>query len=154
MNTWIGVGRLTRDADVRTYGENNDKKMARFTLAVDRRGKKEEGQQTADFISCVCYGKLADFADTYLRQGIKMVVRGHIQTGSYTNKDGQKVYTTDIMVDEMEFAESKRASEGSAPATGNTAQSRETAPASAPAQGRDDGFINIPDGLEEMLPFA
>ena len=153
MNKVTLMGRLTRDPNVTQSSGEKATTIARFTLAVDRRFKKEGDQQTADFISCVAFGKSAEFADKYLRQGTKIAVVGHIQTGQFQNKDGQTVYTTDVIVEEMEFAESKRASEGSAPATGSTAQSRGTAQASAPAQGRDDGFINIPDGLEDELPF-
>lgn len=145
MNEWIGLGRLTKDPQIRTYGENNDKKMARFNLACDRRGKREEGQQTADFIPCVCYGKSADFADSYLRQGTKIAVTGSIVTGSYENKDGQKIYTTDILVRSMEFAESKKAA---------SEQQPKPAQAAIPSAGdTDTGFLNIPDGLEEDLPF-
>jgi len=154
MNKVTLMGRLTRDPNVTQSSGEKATTIARFTLAVDRRFKKEGDQQTADFISCVAFGKSAEFADKYLRQGTKIAVVGRIQTGQFQNKDGQTVYTTDVIVEEMEFAESKRASEGSAPDAGNTVQSRGTTPASAPAQGRDDGFINIPDGLEDELPFA
>ena len=144
MNTWIGMGRLTRDASVRTYGENNDKKMARLTLAYDRRGRHEEGQQTADFISCVCYGKTADFADKYLRQGTKVVITGSIMTGQYEDKDGRTVYTTDVLVSNIEFAESKKAS-----GEGTT-----TAPA-AVKPSADTSFVNIPNSIvEDEIPFA
>lgn len=149
MNKWIGMGRLTRDPDIRMYGEQQDKKMARFTVAVDRRGKHEEGQQSADFIGCVVYGKLADFVDSYLRQGTKVALTGRIQTGSYRNQEGQKVYTTDVFVEEIEFAESKRATEGNA-----SQAAPNTAKAEAPKAGAD-GFVNLPDdGIEEDLPFA
>ena len=144
MNVVTLIGRLTRDCEIRTYGEANDKKMARFSLAVDRRGKREEGQQNADFITCVCYGRLADFADGYFRQGTKIALRGSIRTGSYTNKDGIKVYTTDVIADEVEFAESKRSADQNA--------APKPAQAAAPA---GDGFVNVADsGIEEDLPFA
>ena len=121
-----------------------------YTLAVDRRFRRSnDGEQTADFIGCVAFGRSAEFAERYFRQGLKVVVTGRIQTGSYTNKDGQKVYTTDVVVEDQEFAESKAASES------NGGGFRPAASASAPAPSSDagDGFMNIPDGLEEELPF-
>ena len=105
------LGRLTRDPDVR---RNGDTVIARYTLAVDRRFKRD-GDPTADFINCVCFGKGAEFAEKYLRKGIKIAVVGRIQTGSYTNQQGDKVYTTDVVVEEQEFAESKAASQNSQP---------------------------------------
>ena len=141
MNTWIGMGRLTKDPRISTYGDN--KKMARFTLACDRRGRQEEGQQTADFISCICYGKTADFADNYLRQGTKIVVTGSIMTGSF-EKDGQKVYTTDVLVSQVEFAESKKAGDV------QPTQPTQAAPVTKP----DANFLDIPDGIEDELPFS
>ena len=108
LNRWTGIGRLTRNADVR-YSQKQDGTpmcIARFTLAVDRKFK-QEGQQSADFISCVAFGKQGEFVEKYLKQGSKVVVSGRIQTGSYTNKEGQKVYTTDVVTEEIEFAESK-----------------------------------------------
>lgn len=139
MNKVILLGRLTRNPEVR-YSQNGDQQMAiaRYTLAVDRRGQKKEGQQTADFISCVAFGKLGEFAEKYLKQGTKIAVTGRIQTGSYTGKDGNKVYTTDVVVEECEFAESK------------SSESSQKAPAEAPAS---DGFIDIPAGIENDLPF-
>lgn len=145
MNTWIGMGRLTRDPQIRVYGENNDKKMARFVIACDRRGKREEGQQTADFIPCVCYGKTADFVDGYLRQGTKIVVTGSVMTGSF-EKDGQRVYTTDILASQIEFAESKRAD-----ASGGGQTASVAAPEGEKRQ--DTSFLDIPDGITEDLPF-
>lgn len=108
MNKWVGIGRLTRNADVRYTNKQDGTQMcvARFTLAVDRRFK-QEGQPSADFISCVAFGKQGEFIEKYLKQGSKIAVSGRIQTGSYTNKDGNKVYTTDVVIDEVEFAESK-----------------------------------------------
>ncbi len=139
MNKVILVGRLTRDPDVRYTGEGNSMAVARYTLAVDRRFKRE-GEPTADFINCVAFGKSAEFVDKYLHKGTKMVVSGRIQTGSYTNKDGQKVYTTDVVIEEQEFAESKSASAGSA--------------TSAPTGQKDTSFMNVPDDLgSEELPF-
>lgn len=149
MNNISLMGRITRDPQVKAYGENNDKKMARFTVACDRRMRREEGQQTADFIPCICYGKTADFADSYLRQGTKIAVVGRLTSGSYTNSEGQKVYTLDVMVDNIEFAESKKANQDSTPSP---------APASAPAPTAtaqaDTNFMDVPDGIEEQLPWS
>jgi len=143
MNKVILMGRLTRDPDVRYSGGDNQMAVARYTLAVDRRFKRDS-EDSADFISCVSFGKTAEFAEKYFHQGIKVVVEGRIQTGSYTNKDGQKVYTTDVVVENTEFAESKANSSG-----GDSAVSR---PNPASAIGSD--FMNIPDGVEdEGLPF-
>ena len=144
------MGRLTRDPDVRYSQGETPLAIARYTLAVDRRFKRN-GEQDADFINCVAFGRTAEFAEKYLKQGTKMVVSGRIQTGSYTNRDGVKVYTTEVVIEEQDFAESKAASSqavnyGSAPA----------APAPAPAassQGMPDGFMTIPEGVEEELPF-
>lgn len=150
MNTWNGLGRLVRDPQTRTYGENNDKKMARFTIACERRGKREEGQQNADFIGCVCYGKLADFVDSYLRQGTKIAMRGHIQTGSYKAQDGNTVYTTDVIADEIEFAESKKATENAS--SGSNANVG--IPNTTAKRDEDTGFLNIPDSIDEdEVPF-
>ena len=144
MNTWIGTGRLTRDPQTKTYGPNNDKKMARFTIACDRRGKKEDGQQTADFIPCICYGGMADFADKYLRQGTKIIVTGTITTGKYENKDGQTVYTTDILVGNVEFAESKRSADQAQAAPKET---------TTPDSNGTTDVMKIPEGAEEQLPW-
>ena len=146
MNKVILMGRLTREPDVR-YSQNADGSMAvaRYTLAVDRRFRRD-GEATADFISCVAFGRSGEFAEKYLHQGTKIVVTGRIQTGSYTNKDGQRVYTTDVVVEEQEFAESKSA------ASGETAAYTPSRPEPSAAAG--DGFMNIPDGVEdEGLPF-
>lgn len=143
MNNVILSGRLTRDPEVRhSQNGNEEKVVARYTLAVDRVYSKEN--QQADFINCVEFGKLAEFAEKYFYKGIKLIVRGRIQTGSYTNRDGVKVYTTDIIVESHEFAESKR-----------TSEQNSNAPISndVPAIG-SDGFMNIPDGLDEELPFS
>ncbi len=146
MNKVILMGRLTRDPEIRQSQNGDDSmKIARYTLAVDRRGSRNSGngQQTADFIPCVAFGRGADFAEGYLHQGTKIVVTGRIQTGSYTNKDGVRVYTTDIIVDETEFAESKANS-----SAGDYTPSRPTPDAAG------DGFMNIPDSVEdEGLPF-
>lgn len=140
------MGRLTRDPDIRYSQGENAMAIARYTLAVDRRFKRDGGnEQTADFISCVAFAKLAEFAERYLHQGTKLVVEGRIQTGSYTNKDGQKVYTTEVVVENCEFAESK----ASAGDGGSYASSRPE-----PVNAAGDGFMNIPDGVEdEGLPF-
>ena len=147
MNKVILMGRLTREPDVR-YSQNADGSMAvaRYTLAVDRRrGRNSDNEQSADFISCVAFGRSGEFAEKYLHQGTKIVVTGRIQTGSYTNKDGQRVYTTDVVVEEQEFAESKNsAGEG-----GYSQAAGRPEPSAA-----GDGFMNIPDGVEdEGLPF-
>ena len=111
MNKVILMGRLTRDPDIRyTQGENS-MAVARYTLAVDRRRSSNDGNREADFISCTAFGRQAEFAERYLHQGTKIAITGRIQTGSYTNRDGQKVYTTDVVVEEQEFAESKAASD-------------------------------------------
>ncbi len=144
MNKVILMGRLTRDPVVRYSQGESASAVARFTLAVDRRFKRQGDDQTADFISCVAFGKLGEFAERYLKQGTKVVGCGRIQTGSYTNKDGQRVYTTDIILDELEFAESKKTAESY---DGGQATSRPN-PSDA-----GDGFMNIPDGLEDGLPF-
>lgn len=142
MNKVILMGRLTRDPEVRQSQGENATTIARYTLAVDRRIRREGDENTADFISCVAFGRAGEFAEKYLRKGIKIVVTGRIQTGSYTNKDGVRVYTTDVVVEDHEFAESKNASSGSSESTGNPA------PATA-----GNGFMNIPDGIDEELPF-
>lgn len=143
MNKVILVGRLTRDPEVRyTQGENQTA-IARYTLAVDRRFKRD-GEPTADFINCVVFGKSAEFAEKYFRQGLRVAISGRITTGSYTNKDGIKVYTTEVTVEEQEFAESKAESEA------NKTSSRQATSANASSV---DGFMNIPDGIEEELPF-
>lgn len=145
MNKVILLGRLTRGPEVRyTQTATGDTMaIARYNLAVDRRGKKVEGQPTADFISCVAFGKNGEFAEKYLKQGTKMAITGHITTGNYTNKDGQKVYTTDVVIDEQEFAESKSSSDRTEP--------RDNGFIPIPD---DNGFIPIPDGIEQQLPFA
>lgn len=139
MNKVILLGRLTRDPEVRYSQGEQPMAIARYSLAVERRGKHQDGQPTADFISCIAFGKNGEFAEKYLHKGMKIVVEGRIQTGNYTNKDGVKVYTTDVVVEAHEFAGSKNTQAGNAP---------ESAQASA-----DDGFMNIPEGLEDDLPF-
>lgn len=142
MNKIILMGRLTRDPEIRyTQGEQSVQ-IARYTLAVDRRFAKD-GQQSADFIGCITFGKAAEFAEKYLHKGTKIAVTGRIQTGSYMNKENQRVYTTDVIVEEQEFAERKNTSE-------ETSASSQPAPGMTP----DDGFMQIPDGLDEELPFS
>lgn len=176
MNKVILMGRLTRDPDIRYSQNDNQISVARFTLAVDRRFKRD-ADQTADFISCVAFGKTAEFFERFMKQGTKVVVEGRIQTGSYTRQDGQKVYTTDVVVENAEFAESKAAANGNAggyqpapqqnyqqPAPQQSYQQapqqsyQQPAPAPQPAapaaEAAGEGFMNIADGLEdEGLPF-
>lgn len=149
MNKVILMGRLTRDPDVKYTAGDNPMAIARYTLAVDRRFKREN-EATADFISCVAFGKAAEFVERYFRQGIRIVVSGRIQTGSYTNRDGNKVYTTDVVVEEQEFAESKNNAAGNSNAQGNTAAGQPIGNTTVDA----DGFMNIPDGIDEELPFS
>lgn len=147
MNKVILMGRLTRDPEVRYSSGENALAIARYTLAVDRRFHKDN-EASADFIACVAFGKGGEFAEKYLRQGTKIVVTGRIQTGSYTNREGQKVYTTEIVVEDQEFAESKAASQNNSQ-TG--AGSRQQPPPPMPTD--KDGFMQIPDGIDEELPF-
>ena len=149
MNKVILMGRLTRDPEVRYSQGDSATAVARYTLAVDRRFKRD-GEASADFINCVVFGKSAEFAERYFRQGLKVVVSGRIQTGSYTNRDGVKVYTSDVVVEDQEFAESKAASES------NMGSYRQASPRPSPAPSADigDGFMNIPDGIDEELPFS
>lgn len=128
MNIAILMGRLTKDPDIRTT--QNGTTVARYTIAIDRIGK----DQGADFISCVAFNKSAEFADKYLHKGTKIAIEGRIQTGSYTNKDGQKVYTTDVIVERQEFAESKGSEAKQAP--------------------ESEGFMSIPDGIDDEIPFG
>lgn len=140
MNKTVLMGRLTKDPDVRYSQGENATAIARFTLAVDRKYNRE--QQSADFISCIAFGRTAEFIEKYFRKGTKIALSGRIQTGSYTNREGQKVYTTDVVVEEVEFAESK--------SSGNEPAEQQTAP-----QTDEDGFMSIPDGFDqEELPFA
>lgn len=142
MNKVILMGRLTRDPEVRYTQGNEPMAIARYTLAVDRRRKTQDEGQAADFISCVAFGKAGEFAEKYFHQGMRVLVEGRITTGSYENKDGQKVYTTEVTVENQEFADGK-SGDGSAKPAGNR-----------PAQKSNDGFMAIPDGTEdEGLPF-
>lgn len=147
MNKVILMGRLTRDPEVRYSQGENATAVARYTLAVDRRFNRNNDEQTADFINCVAFGRSGEFAEKYLHKGTKIAVTGRIQTGSYTNKDGVRVYTTDVVVEDQEFAESKNAS---AQAGGDYAPAGRTESAPMAA---GDGFMNIPDGIDEELPF-
>ena len=146
MNKVILMGRLTRDAEVRYSQGESSSAIARFTLAVDRRSRRNNEDQTADFISCVAFSKTAEFLERFGRKGTKFVLEGHIQTGSYTNKDGQRVYTTDVVAENVEFAESKNAAGGNADFGGALS-------APSPSGAAGDGFMNIPDGIDEELPF-
>jgi single-strand DNA-binding protein len=140
MNKCMFMGRLTRDPEVRYSQGANATAVARFSIAVDRRFRRE-GEPEADFFNCTCFGKQAEFVEKYLKQGTKIVLCGRVENDNYTNKDGQKVYGTRIMVEEVEFAESKNASSGSV----NNAPAK---PANA-----NEGFMDIPDGIDEELPF-
>ena len=153
MNKVILMGRLTRDPEVRYSAGNNSMAVARYTLAVDRRFRRD-GENNADFIGCVAFGKSAEFAEKYLRQGTKIIVTGRIQTGSYTNRDGQKVYTTDVVVEDQEFAESKAAASESGMMRQSAPSPMAASPMPSPTQASSaDGFMNIPDGIDEELPF-
>ena len=155
MNRVILMGRLTRDPEVRYSQGERSMAIARYTLAVDRRGRRsqEGGEQTADFINCVAFDRAGEFAEKYFRQGMRVLISGRLQTGSYTNREGQKVYTTEVIIDDQEFADSKNASGGS---QGGYPGGNYQQPASrpAPSSAIGDGFMNIPDGVEdEGLPF-
>ena len=155
MNKVISMGRLTRDPEVRYSAGENALAIARYTLAVDRRFRRD-GEANADFINCVSFGRTAEFAEKYFRQGLKIAVTGRIQTGSYTNREGQKVYTTDVVVEDQEFAESKASSMANG-SNGGYSDYQPAAPAPAakpaPSAAVGDGFMNIPDGIDEELPF-
>ena len=146
MNKVILMGRLTKDPDVRYTQGEEPMCIARYTLAVDRMGRKKEGQTNADFPNCVAFGRLGEFAEKYLKKGTKIALIGRLQTGSFTNKDGVKVYTTEVVVENQEFAESKATQQN---AQQNTQQKQDEVP---------DGFMSIPDGIDEELdmnlPFA
>lgn len=147
MNKVILIGRLTRDPEVRYSQGASQTAVARFSLAVDRRWKRE-GEPEADFFNCTAFGKLAEFAEKYLRQGTKVVATGRIQNDNYTNKEGQKVYSVRVIVEELEFAESKGASAANGAADSYQAGSRPS-----PSQAAGDGFMSIPESAEEELPF-
>ena len=143
LNKVILMGRLKRNPEVRYSQGEKATCVAKYTLAVNRRFHRE-GEQDADFINCVAFGKQGEFAEKYLKQGTKIVISGRIQTGSYTNRDGVKVYTTDVVIEEQEFAESKKAAE-----TSSTPQNTQ----GVKSNPEDDGFMTIPEGVEEELPF-
>lgn len=156
MNKVILMGRLTRDPEVRYSQGERQMAIARYTLAVDRRGRANtsNGEQTADFIQCVAFDRSGEFAEKYFHQGTKIVVTGRLQTGSYTNKDGQRVYTTDVVVEDQEFAESKAASANAGNYKPAASQSRAAAPQPDNQGTYATGFMNIPDGVEDDgLPF-
>lgn len=167
MNQVVLMGRLTKDPEVRYAQNDQQTAIARYTLAVDRR-KSQDGKQEADFIQCIAFGKNGEFAEKYLKKGTKIAITGRIQTGSYTNNNGDKVYTTDVVVASQEFAESKntgntaaRNAQDDAMAAQYTANASTAERASAGAQRRQqeqtqmqiDGFMSIPDGIDEELPF-
>ena len=147
MNRIILMGRLTRDPEVRYSSGERSMAIARYTLAVDRGFKRgDSSEQNADFIPCIAFDKAGEFAEKYFRQGMRVLISGRIQTGSYTNKEGQKVYTTEVIIETQEFADSKGASDG--------AGSYQTSTRPSPASASTDGFMNIPDGVDdEGLPF-
>ena len=145
MNKVILIGRLTRDPEVRYSQGAESMAIARYTLAVDRRGRREN-EQSADFISCVAFGRAGEFAEKWLKKGTKLAITGRIQTGSYTNRDGQKVNTTEVIVEEQEFAESKSSQNGGSGSNYQTGGNGSNYQDS-------DGFMNIPDGIDEDLPF-
>ena len=152
MNKVILMGRLTRDPEVRYSQGASQTAVARFSVAVDRRFKRE-GEPDADFFNCTCFGKQAEFVERYLHKGVKVVLSGRVQNDNYTNKDGQMVYSVRIMVDEIEFAESKNASAGNGDG-GYHNNGGFGGGNSAPApSGAGDGFMNIPDVIYEELPF-
>ena len=140
MNKVILIGRLTKDPETRYSQGQNSTCISRYSLAVDRQFKRD-GEQTADFLNCVAFGKQGEFAEKYLKKGAKIAVTGRLQTGSYTDKDGKKVYTTDVVVESHEFVESKKES----------GQETQSSPYGSIGT---DGFMNIPDGIDEELPFS
>ena len=146
MNKVILMGRLTKDPEVRYSNGASQTTISRFSVAVDRKFK-QDGQPNADFLNCTCFGKQAEFVEKYLHKGTKVILSGRVQNNNYTNKDGQVVYSVCIMVDEIEFAESKNAAGGN---EGGYSGGGNHAPA---ASGAGDGFMNIPDGIDEEFPF-
>ena len=155
MNKVILIGRLTKDPELRTIATGNA--TTSFTIAVNRNFTNQNGEREADFINCVAFGRQAEFAEKYFHKGIRIVITGRIQTGSYTNKDGVRVYTTDIIVEEQEFAESKAASDRNSSdfaANNNYGGGYQQSGRPVPSQAPSDGFMNIPDGIDEELPFS
>ena len=154
MNKVILMGRLTKDPEVRYSQGETPMAVARYTLAVDRRqARSNNNEQTADFINCVAFGRAGEFAERYFRKGTKIAITGRIQTGSYTNKDGVRVYSTDIVVEDQEFAESKNASSGNEGGFQNGGYQNNGGYNRPAPGGAGDGFMNIPDGIDEELPF-
>ncbi|PST29781.1 single-stranded DNA-binding protein [Enterocloster lavalensis] len=151
MNRVILMGRLTRDPEIRYSQGERSMTIAKYTLAVDRRGRRnQDNDQSADFINCVAFDRAGEFAEKYFRQGMRVLVSGRIQTGNYVNKDGQKVYTTDVILDDQEFADSKSAASNMGSGYAQSDPSQRPVPDSAIG----DGFMNIPDDVEdEGLPF-
>lgn len=147
MNKIILMGRLTRDPEIRYSQGEDSTAIARYTLAVNRRFQ-QEGGENADFISCVAFGKAAEFAEKYLKKGSKIAISGRIQTGSYVNREGQRIYTTDVVIEEQEFAESKT---GEYSRSGSSAEKKSNGSSFTTDE---NGFINIPDGIDEELPFG
>lgn len=152
MNKVVLMGRLTKNPDIRYTQTSPAMCIARYTLAVNRRYRKE-GEQEADFISCVSFGKAAEFAEKYLQQGMKITISGRIQTGSYTDREGTKRYTTDVIIEEQEFAESKGSSERRQAAAPDPGPAADYYPGDAPPVD-EDGFMHIPEGIQEELPFV
>lgn len=157
MNRWIGIGRITGDPETRYSTGERSIAISRYTLAVDRKGKKSQnnGEQTADFIRCVAFDRAGEFAEKYFRKGMRVAVSGHIQTGSYTNRDGVKVYTTEIIIEEQEFADSKRDGNQSTSYQGEYQRENRSEPKTASeAHYEQENFMNIPDNLDDSsLPF-
>ncbi len=151
MNKVFLMGRLTRDPDVRQSQGENPITIARYTLAIDRRKTQNNQDPGADFVSCIAFGRNGDFAEKWLHKGTKIVIEGHIQTGSYTNKDNQKIYTTDVVIDSQEFAESRGGMNEEDKAARDQAALEAAGVQMTPEQEQD--FMNIPDGIEEELPF-
>ena len=148
MNKVILMGRLTRDPEVRYSQGEGQMAIARFSLAVDRRFKRQGDTVTADFFNCTAFGKQGEFVEKYLKQGTKVLVTGRIQNDNYTNKEGQKVYSVQIIVEEIEFAESKSAAANNGGSFQNAPVGNSTEPMMP-----EDGFMNIPDGIDNSLPF-
>ena len=154
MNKVILMGRLTRNPETRYSQGDNQMAIARFSIAVDRRFRRQGDQDTADFFNCTAFGKQAEFVEKYLKQGTKIVLTGRIQNDNYTNKNGEKVYSVQIIAEEIEFAESKAAASqnGAGYQNDNSGYQSQNSGSEAPAAPAD-GFMNIPDGIDEELPF-
>lgn len=153
MNKAILLGRIVREPEVRYTQGDKPMCIARYTLAVDRRFKRQ-GDATADFIPCVCFGKTAEFIEKYAKKGTKLAISGRITTGSYTNRDGQKVYTTEVTVEEQDFAESKAAASQNTERTTQQTSTQQTTQPNAQTGAGIDNFMNIPDGIDESMPFS